>query len=295
MGFNTSAIDLNVRYSNEVMMMMQGKCYYQKTIVSVWKNKSPNTKVPLLWDNYPLWIKTDLSASTLEVQKISVKATVDSKSSLLPSYANMSIGLSIYVDLVNGLNEVKIENHATNKSGEMKFTMPSDNGELEIWTLYKLNRKLHVTFKGVKVWEMDYIKLFDAKFDDEIFSQRSMKAWSKRVQEIWFDNEDTATLNYRQSGRIFNGIKLYKIRHDNKSLNRPELRNRVIKTFKNTKQCFSTYSLIRKLGVKRSDKTNKTYFRKVLQRIQDDKRQWLCGMSKKHVQQLRCNVLYNMS
>ena len=240
-----------------------------------------------------MWIKTDLSASSLNLQKISVKATVDPKSSLLDSYANMSISLSILVDLVNGLNEVKIENHATNKSGEMKFTMPSDNGELEIWTLYKLKRKLHVTFKGVKVWEMDYIKLFDAKFDDEIFSQRSMKAWSKRVQEIWFDNEDTATLNYRQSGRIFNGIKLYKI-HDSKSLNRSELRNRVIRTLKNTKQCFSTCFLIRKLGVKRSDKTNKT-FREVLQRIQDDKRQWLCGVPKKHVQQLRCHVLYNMS
>ena len=178
--------------------------YLPKTFVSVLKKMSPNTRVPFLWDSYPLVIKSDMFAQNLIVQKISFKATVDSKSSLLPSYANISIGLSIHIDHENGLNEVKIENHATSKSDEMKFTMPSDNGKLEIWTLYKLNRKLLITFKGVKVWEMDYIKLFDTKFDDNIFSQRSMKAWSKRVQEIWFDNEDTATLNYRQSGSIVN-------------------------------------------------------------------------------------------
>ena len=167
---------------------------------------SPNTKVPFLWDSYPLVIKTDIFAPNLKVQKISFKATVDSKSSMLPFYANMSIGLSIHADHVTELNKVNIENHATSKSVEMQFTMPSDNGELEIWTLYKLNRKLLITFKGVKVWEMDYIKLFDTQFDDEILSQRSMKAWSKRVQEIWFDNEDTASIKYRQSGSIFNEV-----------------------------------------------------------------------------------------
>lgn len=97
-----------------------------------------------------------------------------------------------------------MENHATNTSEEMKFAMPHDlKGDSElIWTLFKLNRKLHITLDGVEVWEMDYIKLFDTQYDNGIFSQRSMKAWSKRVQKIWLEYESQITekLPYRKSG-----------------------------------------------------------------------------------------------
>ncbi|KAL5268524.1 hypothetical protein ACHWQZ_G002413 [Mnemiopsis leidyi] len=53
-----------------------------------WKVLSSDPKNPFLWDNHPLEIKTDKS-------RISIKATVDPNSSLLPSYTNMSIGLTI--------------------------------------------------------------------------------------------------------------------------------------------------------------------------------------------------------
>ena len=150
------------------------------------------------WDRYPIQIQTDYSASNTKV--ISIKATVDPDSSLLPTYEGISIGLTIRTPE----NVVEIENHQTSNAAEMKLTnMPSDSdmtGEVK-WVMFKLNRKVVIQCKGITVWEMEYIKLFDTKYDDGILSQRSMKAWSKTVVKIMFDQQDTGTLGYRKAGK----------------------------------------------------------------------------------------------
>ena len=131
---------------------------------------------------------------------ISIKGNVDPESSLLPTYDGISVGLTIRIPQ----NVVEIENHYTSKPEEMKLTnMPSISDGKEIrWILYKLKRKLLITCRGNIVWEMDYIKLFDRKYDDGVLSQRSMKAWSKTVTEIMFTEHDTASISYRKSGEL---------------------------------------------------------------------------------------------
>ena len=131
---------------------------------------------------------------------ISIKGNVDPESSLLPTYDGISVGLIIRIPE----NKVVIDNHYTSNRKEMKLTnMPSDSdGKEAKWILYKLKRKLLISCRGKIVWEMDYIKLFDRKYDDGVFSQRSMRAWSKTVTEIIFKSEDDATLGYRKTGRI---------------------------------------------------------------------------------------------
>ena len=111
--------------------------------------------------------------------------------------APKSIGLKIHIQE----NIVEIENHYTSNSTKMQLKNIPDNMNGEVnWSLYKLNRKLVIECRANKVWEMDYIELFDRKNDDEVFSQRSMRAWSKRVVEIVFDEDDTATVDYRVKG-----------------------------------------------------------------------------------------------
>ena len=154
--------------------------------------------VPYQWGRNPIHIKIDYTDSDTKV--ISIKATVDPNSSLLPTYEGISIGLTIRTPE----NIVEIENHYSSNAAEMKLNnMPSQSemtGEVK-WRLYKLNRKVVVKCKDVTVWEMEYIKLFDTKYDDGIFSQRSMKAWSKTVVNIMFDQQDTGTLGYRKAGK----------------------------------------------------------------------------------------------
>ena len=152
--------------------------------------------VPYQWDRNPIHIKTDYTDSNTKV--ISIKATVDPASSLLPTYDGISIGLTIRTPE----NVVEIENHYSSNAAEMKLTnMPADmTGEVK-WVLAKLNRKVVVKCKDVTVWEMEYIKLFDTKYDDGFFSQRSMKAWSKTVVKIMFDQQDTGTLGYCKAGK----------------------------------------------------------------------------------------------
>ena len=147
------------------------------------------------WDRDPIVIRTDLSVSDTKI--ISIKANVDPDSSPLPTYTGISIGLKIHIQE----NIVEIENHYTSNSTKMQLkNMPDNmNGEVN-WSLYKLNRKLVIKCRANKVWEMDYIELFDRKNDDGVFSQRSMRAWSKRVVEIMFDEDDTATVDYRIKG-----------------------------------------------------------------------------------------------
>ena len=153
--------------------------------------------VPYQWERYPIQIQTDYSVSDTKV--ISIKATVDPDSSLLPTYEGISIGLTIRTPE----NTVEIENHYTSNAAEMKLTnMPADmTGEVK-WVLFKSNRKVVIRCKGVQVWEMEYIKLFDTKNDNGIFSQRSMRAWSKTAVEIMFNQQDTGTLGYRKKGKI---------------------------------------------------------------------------------------------
>ena len=152
-------------------------------------------------DKHPLQIKTDYTDS--DTKAISIKATVDPASSLLPTYDGISIGLTIRTPE----NTVEIENHYTSKPYEMKLNnMPADmSGEVR-WVLAKLNRKVVIRCKGVQVWEMKYIKLFDTKHDNAILSQRSMRAWSKTVVEIMFDHQDTGTLGYRKRGKILSDL-----------------------------------------------------------------------------------------
>ena len=125
---------------------------------------------------------------------------MDPASSLLPTYDGISIGLTIRTPE----NTVEIENHHTSNLEEMKLTkMPSDSkmtGEIR-WRLYKLNKKVVIKCEGVKVWEMEYIKLFDTKrVTGTTLLQRSMKAWSKTVKAIIIDTQDTGTLGYRKTG-----------------------------------------------------------------------------------------------
>ncbi|KAL5269910.1 hypothetical protein ACHWQZ_G003394 [Mnemiopsis leidyi] len=165
-----------------------------------WEQPSRGTIIPYQWDKDPIQIKTDFTDSNTKV--ISFSATVDPDSSLLPTYTGISIGLTIRIPE----NVVEIENHHTSKSTEMDLTnMPPDmTGEVR-WALFKLNRKLLIRCKGLKVWEMEYIKLFDTKHDDGVLSQRSMRAWSKTVVEISFNQQDTGTLGYRKAGFCFQG------------------------------------------------------------------------------------------
>lgn len=156
--------------------------------------------IPYLWDSYPLSLKTNLTGT--EPKRIRIRANVDPESPPLEPYSDsMSIGLTIDVTR----NVVEIENHVTSKTEEMELTnMPSSlDGEV-IWFLYRMKRKLTIVCEKVKVWEMDYVQLFDSKYEDEKFSQRSMIAWSKQVTEIMIDNEDTATLAYRKSSMLNN-------------------------------------------------------------------------------------------
>ena len=125
---------------------------------------------------------------------------MDPDSSLLPTYDGISISLTIRTPD----NVVKIENHHTSKSEEMELSnMPSDmTGEVN-WRLYKINRKVVIECEGEKVWEMEYIKLFDTKrvTGPNANSQRSMRAWSKTVVKIMFEEQDTGTLGYRKAGK----------------------------------------------------------------------------------------------
>ena len=166
-------------------------------VLQGWIGPSRGMTIPFLWDKDPIQIKTDYSASNTKV--ISIKATVEPDSSLLPTYDGMSIGLTIRTPE----NTVEIENHHTSNSEEMKLTkMPSDMTEEVKWTLYKLNRKVEIRCQEKLVWEMEYIKLFDTEQDTAILSQRSMRAWSKTVVDIMFTEQDTGTLGYRKSGKI---------------------------------------------------------------------------------------------
>ena len=154
--------------------------------------------IPYKWDKDPIQIQTDYTDSNTKV--ISIKATVDPDSSLLPTYEGISIGLTIRTPE----NTVEIENHYTSNAAEMELNnMPADSemtGEIK-WRLYKLNRKVVIECEGNKVWEMEYLKLFDRKrVTESTLLQRSMKAWSKSVVEIMFDEQDTGTLGYRKAG-----------------------------------------------------------------------------------------------
>ena len=146
------------------------------------------------WDNYPLMIKTSQITAV-----ISIKANVDPNSSLLPKYEGMTISLTIRIPD----NVVEIENHYTSKTADMELDLSNMTSSENVWwVLYKLNRKLVIKCRGEKVWEMDYINLFDRKYDGAVFSQRSMKAWSKKVEEIMFTDRHTAGLSYQRSGRL---------------------------------------------------------------------------------------------
>ena len=153
--------------------------------------------IPYKWDRDPIQIRTDYTDSNTKV--ISIKANVDPNSSLLPTYDGISIGLTIRTPE----NTVEIENHYTSNSEEMKLTnMPSEGemaGEVK-WNLYKFNRKVVIECQTQKVWEMEYIRLFDTQHHDAVLSQRSMKAWSKTVVEIMFDSLDTGTQSFRKAG-----------------------------------------------------------------------------------------------
>ena len=150
--------------------------------------------MPYLWDQNPIQID---SKSTPEEQRIiSLKASVTPDSSLLPSYTGISIALTIRVSE----NVVEIENHHTSSAIEMKLTnVPNDSDGKYRWVLFKLKRKIVIVAKGRTVWEMEYIKLFDTKYDDEELSQRSMRAWSKSAVDITFNVQDTVTRGYRKS------------------------------------------------------------------------------------------------
>ena len=168
------------------------------TLLSDWKEPSKGTLIPYIWDKDPIQIRTDYTVSNTKV--ISIKATVDPDSSLLPTYEGISIGLTIRTPE----NMVEIENHHTSDLEEMKLTnMPSESemtGEVK-WRLYKLNRKVVIECEGDQVWEMEFIKLFDTKrATQSTLLQRSMRAWSKTVVAIMFDEQDTGTLGYRKSG-----------------------------------------------------------------------------------------------
>ena len=77
--------------------------------------------------------------------------------------------------------------------------VPSDVGTV-VWTLYKLRRKLVIQLEEKTVWEMEYVKLFDRDYYQGVFSQKSMKAWSKTVGMIMFTKQDTASISYRAAG-----------------------------------------------------------------------------------------------
>ena len=146
------------------------------------------------WDNYPLKIKTSRTTAV-----ISIKANVDPNSSLLPKYEGMTISLTIRIPD----NVVEIENHYTSKTADMELDLSNMRSSDNVWwVLYKLKRKLVIKCRGEKVWEMDYINLFDRKYDGAVFSQRSMRAWSKKVEELMFTDQHTAGLSYRRSGRL---------------------------------------------------------------------------------------------
>ena len=126
---------------------------------------------------------------------------MDPDSSLLPTYDGISIGLTIRTPE----NTVEIENHHTSNAAEMKLNnMPAEGeitGEVR-WRLYKLNRKVVVECEGNKVWEMEFVKLFDEKRGSSTtLLQRSMKAWSKTAVDIMFTEHDTGTLGYRKAGK----------------------------------------------------------------------------------------------
>ncbi|KAL5268478.1 hypothetical protein ACHWQZ_G002372 [Mnemiopsis leidyi] len=170
------------------------------TFLNSWIEPSKGTMIPYNLDKDPINIQTNFSGSNTKI--LSITATVDPDSSLLPTYTGISIGLTIRTPE----NVVEIENHHTSRSTEMDLTnMPSDlTGEVEL-SIYKLRRKVVVTCKETKVWEMEYIKLFDTKYDDGVLSQRSMRAWSKTVVEIMFNQHDTGTLGYRKKGSCLGG------------------------------------------------------------------------------------------
>ena len=153
--------------------------------------------MPYLWDQYPIQIDGETAQDKENI--ISLKASVNSNSSLLPAYTGISIGLTIRASE----NLVEIENHHTSNASEMKLiNVPYDaNGKFR-WALFKLKRKIVIICKGHTVWEMDYIKLFDTKYDNGELSQRSMRAWSKSVVDITFIEQDTMTRAYRKSGSI---------------------------------------------------------------------------------------------
>ena len=151
--------------------------------------------MPYLWDQNPIQI--DSKSAPEEQRIISLKASVTPDSSLLPTYTGISIGLTIRVSQ----NVVEIENHHTSSASEIKLTnVPNDSDGKFRWVLFKLKRKIVMVGKGRTVWKMEYIKLFDTKYDNGELSQRSMRAWSKSVVEITFNEQDTVTRAYRKSG-----------------------------------------------------------------------------------------------
>ena len=97
----------------------------------------------------------------------------------------------------------------------MKLTNLKDDSDGKYrCALFKLKRKIVIVCKGHTVWEMDYIKLFDTKYDNGELSQRSMKAWSKSVVDITFNELDTMTKAYRKSGSI-NQSSRFELQHSN--------------------------------------------------------------------------------
>ena len=119
---------------------------------------------------------------------VSLTGTVKSDSSFLPSYDGVAIGI-FWTD-----EGVSIVDDYTEVSPASFFSEVPHSSE-KTWTLFKMKRRIVIECEGVKVWELHFRDLFDPNTVQ--FLQRSVKAWTKTVTNIAF-NEDT-TRAYRKA------------------------------------------------------------------------------------------------
>ena len=117
---------------------------------------------------------------------------VDKSSSPLDSYDGIRLSLSWRASD----NSIWLGYH--NQGFGEEFLSNADCWSKGTWTLFKLKTKLVISCERVKVYEILYKDLFDSQLSPLL--QRSVKALSKTVTNIWF--EFTQNAEFKTAGNI---------------------------------------------------------------------------------------------
>ncbi|XP_063677185.1 uncharacterized protein LOC134813381 [Bolinopsis microptera] len=160
---------------------------------------TPNKDNPFPYnlDRFPMQIRT-----TTATQNVWIQGNVDQSSSPVDSYAGILFSLAWQMSD----NSIWLAYHNLDYGEEFFNPTPTCSARGGDWTLFKLKRKMVLRCGNEDVYEILYKDLYDSKL--EPFLQRSVKALSKTVTNIWFDHEHADNAEYKRADYCYKGYKM---------------------------------------------------------------------------------------